>query len=756
MWQDAVFAARLFRRQPGTVGLAIAGLALAIGVSTAVFSVLNAAAIRPLGVADPDATVQVWRTWPRGASMNWPYADYLQVREAARLSALEGWIRDAGSLGFTAAGVAAPGTPVHLVRGGYFSTFGLRTSLGRGLTPDDDRPATPLVAVVNHAFWRNRLGGDPDIVGRTVYFFGEPATIVGVADRTFTGPVVDVPAFWLPLAPAQAVWSYHGPFHPASEAQILVLARVMAGTPRQQAEAELSALAAQISTFRDGRVATGVSFASADNRGGPQTAIIMGVVMTAVGLVLLLACANIANLLLASAATREREIGVRLALGAAGGRIVRQLLTESVMVAAAGGAVGLVAVVWILPVVARFAQVPDTLDVTPDWRVYGFAMLAMLAAGLGSGLVPARYGTRGRLLAALAGDNAQAGARPRGQWVRSGLVGAQATASIVLLVLTALLTRAAVHVHRVDLGFDVERLAGVSVGFGRSNYDAARVAGYWDVALDRVRGLPGVTAAALAETVPLGDSFRPARWQRGDRTFEVYENRTSSEYLATVGISLVRGRGYSAEEVRFGEPVAVVSEGLARAVWGLNDPIGETLTEATGARSIVRIVGVAGDTTSVELARDTRHAIYRPLAGDDVAAGRLVVRTDGSVPGMVGPLRDAVSDIDPELTINVWALRDSLDRQLNQARSLAALAALVGGLALVLAVIGIVGVASFVVSRRMREVGVATVHALASVVTHHMMQVLEQRKPLDQTVADRDFDALKPAAFAPKSRNRRR
>jgi hypothetical protein len=296
-------------------------------------------------------------------------------------------------------------------------------------------------------------------------------------------------------------------------------------------------------------------------------------------------------------------------------------------------------------------------------------MLAMLAAGLGSGLVPARYGTRGRLLAALAGDNAQAGARPRGQWVQSGLVGAQATASIVLLVLTALLTRAAVHVHRVDLGFDVDRLAGVSVGFGRADYDAARTERYWDLALERVREFPGVTAAALVESVPLGDGFRPATWQRGDRTFDAYENRTSSEYFATAGIPLVRGRGYSHEEVRFGEPVAVVSEGLARAVWGLSDPIGETLTTVTGTPASVRIVGVARDTTSVELARDTRRAIYRPLAGDDVVVARLVARTDGSVPGMVGPLRDAVTDIDPELTINVWALRDSLDRQLSQHRS---------------------------------------------------------------------------------------
>ena len=715
MRQDAVFAARLFRRQPGTVGLAIAGLALAVGVTTAVFSVLNAYAIRPLGVVDPDATVHVWRTWPRGAGTSWPYVDYLQVREAAQLSTLEGYIGDAGPLGLTSAGVSAPNTPVHLVTGGYFSTFGLRAAMGRGVTLDDDRPGAPLVAVVNHAFWRSRLGGDPDVVGRTVYFFGEPATIVGVSDRTFTGPVVNAPAFWLPLTPAQAVWPYHGPFHPGSVAQLSVLARVRAGTPHLQAEAELSALATRMSTFGDGRVATGVSFASADNRGRSQVPIIIGVVLTAVGLVLLLACANIANLLLASAATREREIGIRLALGAAGGRIVRQFLTESAMVAVAGGAAGLLAVVWILPVVARFAQVPDTLDVTPDWRVYGFAVLAMLAAGLGAGLLPARYGTRGRLLAALAGDNTQAGARPRGQWVRSGLVGAQATASLVLLVLTALLTRAAVHVHRIDLGFDVERLAVVSVGFGRANYDAARTARYWDVALERVRSLPGVTSAALAETVPLGDGFRQSAWQRGDWTFEAYENRTSSEYFATAGIPLVNGRGYSSEEVRYGEPVAVVSEGLARAVWGQRDPIGETLTAAIGSPSIVRIVGVAGDTTSVELARDTRRAIYRPLAGDDVAAGRLVVRTRADVPAMVRPLRDAVTAIDPELTINVWALRDSLDRQLSQARSLAALAALVGGLALVLAVIGMVGVASFVVSRRMREVGVrVAIGAMAS------------------------------------------
>jgi predicted permease len=707
MWQDIVFAGRLFRRQPATVALTVAGLALAIGLATAVFSLLNAAALRPLGVADPDASVNVWHTWRGGASTGWPYAEYLRAREATRLSTLEGWIRDAAPLGLTSAEVLAPSTPVHLVTGGTFSTFGLRTSLGRGLTPDDDRAGGPVVAVVSHAFWRHRLGGDPSILGRRVYFFGEPAIVVGVADRSSTGPAVDVPAFWVPLAPAQAIWSYHGPFHPGSPAPISVRARVTPGVPLAQAEAELSAIVAGLPPVSgELKPGTRVQFQPADNRYVREMGIIIGVVMTAVALVLLLACANVANLLLASAASREREIGVRLALGAGRLRIVRQLLTESLTVAAIGGLLGLLAAIWLLPVLTTLAQAPDTLDVAPDWRVYGFALLATLAAGIGAGLAPAKYGTRGQLLAALAGDSAQAGERPKGRWLRSGLVSTQATASILLLVLTALLARAAVEAHRIDLGFDADRIVSVMPGFGHANYDAARTAKYWNVALERVRALPGVSGAALVEHSPLGDSRRPTTWQREGRPFTVHENRTSAEYFATAGIRLVRGRAYSPDEVRDGAPVTVISESLARAVWGGADPIGQTLASATKSASQARVVGVAADTISSRLVEGPPHTIYRPLAGDDVVFGRIVVRTDGEVSAIVRPLRDVVHAIDPALSVSVQPVRGFLDRQLAQARALAALAALGGGLALALALIGIFGVTTFVVSQRMREVGI--------------------------------------------------
>ncbi|MEX2272744.1 MAG: ADOP family duplicated permease [Vicinamibacterales bacterium] len=700
--QDLTFAFRLFRREPAIVAVTVGGLALAIAVATAVFSIVNALALRPIGLEDPTSAVRVWREYRNGASTQWTYNEYVRLREASRLSRVEALIRESAPV------AAAPddqgvSTDVHLVSGGYFSTFDGRVTLGRPLTESDDVPGGPEVAVVNHGFWRRRLGGEPSVVGRVVYFFGRPVTIVGVADRKFTGPVVESAAFWLPLGSAQTLWSSVGPFHAGSTAPVSITARLAAGVSSQAAQSELAALAASIADPAPEKrpLTSGAKFAPADNRG--DTRMLVAVVMTAVALVLLLACVNVANLLLAAATTRRREIGMRLALGAGRRRVVRQLLTESLLLSLTAGALGLLAVVWVLPVILSLVHVPETMDVSPDARVYSFAVLVAIIAGVGAGLAPAHAGSRSSLLAWLASDTAHAGTQPRLRRLRSFFVAVQAAASIMLLVVAALLTRAERHVMQRDVGFDVERLAVVNPGFARGRYAAGQSAQYWETALARVKGLPGVEAAALVEHPPFGGSTRTSRARRG--LFLVHLNRTSGDYFRTAGIPLFAGRSYTAAEHAIGAPVAVVSRSVAYEFWGSDSPLGHTLTRVSNALSGVQVIGVAEDIAGGLTPDSTRPTIYQPL-GPDQRVAALIVRSRIDPAVVIAPVRAALLSIDPTLAPNPWLVRNGLSLQMQRVQALSALGQLAGLLALGLAVTGIFGVTAFVVSRRVPEIGI--------------------------------------------------
>lgn len=326
-------------------------------------------------------------------------------------------------------------------------------------------------------------------------------------------------------------------------------------------------------------------------------------------LLLFLACSNVTNLLLANAVGRRREIGTRLALGAGRGRVVRQLLTESLLLGAAGGVAGLVLASWIAPLLGRALRVPPLLDVTPDIRVYTFAVTTTLAAGLLAGLAPARYGRRGDLLTALQDRNEDGSVATNR--TRTVLIASQACGSLVLLVTAALFTRSLVQAVSFDLGFDADRMANVSVPFGRG-YDAPRRATYWDAALERVRQLPGVSGASLVALAPFEGADAPHRLEDGrGQGRPVLRNEVTGDYFATAGIRLFRGRTFTPDEVRDDAAVAIISASLARLYWGDAEPLGATLDRVWGPpdppdsrpRGLLRkpagtrVVGVAADAT---------------------------------------------------------------------------------------------------------------------------------------------------------------
>lgn len=701
--RDALYAARMFARQPITIGITILGLGLAIGVSGSVFTLMNAALLRSDGVPDSTRAPRVLRTTPNGVATAWAYNEYQRLHDAATQSRVEAWITDSAS--YTLATVPPEDPPsirVAFVTAGYMSALGARAAYGRVLLEGDAALSAPPAVVVSHAYWRRHLGADPAIVGRTLRVGRLAATVVGVAHRTFAAPFNDGPGIWMPLS------TYHLVFDGApvtDSAHVSVVARVPRDVPVASAEAELTAIAAGFSVSADPADRAGATFDEQRRMGRPATAerlaAMLGV-MIVISLVLLLACVNVANVLLANATARHREIAVRLALGATRGRIRRQLLTESVMISLTAAGVGLLLTIWIGPVLAQLSRAPSTLDLSPDLPVFLFFAAVVFACGVGAGLAPSRVGARGDLVSPLKGSGAAAPAPPRR--LRSSLLGVQAAASVLLLVLATLFVRATVRAARVEVGFDADRLVAASVGFGRSAV-ASRAKAYWSAALDNVSAIPGVEKTALAQHPPFGGASQVMIAQQPDGTRTVtYFNRTSADYFAVVGLQLVRGRTYTEEEAAANAPVFVISETMARRYWLDRDPIGGTLDLVSGDRGTV--IGIVKDTIVARLHEGVQATLYRPLPPSEMGTARLVVRSQGSPAALGRPIRDALRRVDPYFDVRTSLIRDGLDEEVSQPRIVALVSGAMAVLAVVLAAIGLYGVTVALVGQRVREIGV--------------------------------------------------
>jgi predicted permease len=712
--RDLALAARLLIKSPAFTAAGVVTLALGIGANTAMFTLADATLLRPLPFHQPQELV----VWPWSSS--WPhYQEY-----AKRGDVFQGVAASGGTMRLNLAvdGSSELVSGV-LLSGNAFDVLGIRATVGRTLLPSDDVGGGPIVAVLNHGYWQRRFGGDPSVVGRGMRVNGRAMMVVGVAEPAFRGTsLAQNPALYLPAAVSGPLdtgfFSRVDRLTHKGFVWLTVIGRLRPDVTAAQASAAMDTLYSQLAppkpgTTRDERLRLEPLATRALGSGAADVRTFITLLLGVVGLTLLIGCANLANLLLARSAARRREMGVRLALGATRGRIVQQVLAESVLLAAVGGAAGLSVAVLALRALATF-ELPGGLRIATIPLDLNGAALAVtgglsLVTGLLFGAAPAWRAARADVLVSLRGASRGATAT---SGVRSTLLAAQIAMSLLLLVGTGLFARSLMAALDSRLGFDPAGVVTASVNLGLARYEPGQARTFYEQALERVRGLPDVTQAAWSNLVQTRGAFMWNTEIEGTGTsLTVYSAHVGPDYFAATGTPIARGRAFVPADRTGAEPVAIVNERMAREYFPGRDAIGSRLKVFD---TWVTVVGVAGDTIVEELREQPAAQLY--LAFDQWLEGPSAIGTDTAhlfvkstaAPSSLVPLvREQLRALDPELPVlAVGPFAEAVAQLTMPQRMGVTLFTLFSAIALALATVGIYGVATYVAALRTREIGV--------------------------------------------------